>query len=72
MPGKHANTIQEGPDLPSLHPWGGPGIGWAVEDQDHLEVCPGYASQWAGLGPMTPRTRVQYYMRVDNKRRTKA
>ena len=39
-----------------------------IEDQEHLEVCPGYASQWAGLGPMTPRARV-YFMRVDNKRR---
>ena len=48
------------------------GVAGPVEDQDHLEVCPGYASQWAGLGPMTTRTRVQYYMRVDNKRRTKA
>ena len=40
-----------------------------VEDQDHLEVCPGYGSLWDGLGPMTPRTRVRYFMRVDNKRR---
>ena len=40
-----------------------------IEDQEHLEVCPGYASQWAGLGPMTPRVRVNYFMRVDNKRR---
>ena len=39
------------------------------EDQDHLEVCPGYGSLWDGLGPMTPRTRVRYFMRVDNKRR---
>ena len=43
-----------------------------IEDQDHLEVCPGYANQWAGLGPMTTRTRVQYFMRVDSKRRSKA
>ena len=42
-----------------------------VEDQDHLEVCPGYASLWAGLGPMTNRARVQYFMRVDHKRRSK-
>jgi hypothetical protein len=42
------------------------------EDQEHLEVCPGYASQWAGLGPMTTRSRVQYFMKVDNKRRSKA
>ena len=40
------------------------------EDQDHIEVCPGYASLWAGLGPMTPRSRVNYFMRVDNRRRS--
>ena len=39
------------------------------EDQDHLEVCPGYGSLWDGLGPMMPRTRVNYFLRVDNKRR---
>ena len=47
------------------------GVAGPVEDQDHLEVCPGYASQWAGLGPMSNRTRVQYFMRVDSKRRSK-
>ena len=39
------------------------------EDQEHLEVCPGYASLWEGLGLMTTHTRVKYFMRVDNKRR---
>ena len=29
-----------------------------IEDQEHLEVCTGYASQWARLGSMTPRARV--------------
>ena len=48
------------------------GAAGPVEDQDHLEVCPGYASQWVGLGPMTARTRVQYFMRVDKIRRSKA
>ena len=43
-----------------------------VEDQEHLECCPGYASQWVGLGPMTPRTRVNYFIRVDNLRRKAA
>ena len=43
-----------------------------VEDQEHLECCPGYASQWAGLGPMTPRTRVNYFLRVDTIRRKAA
>ena len=45
------------------------GVDGPVEDQEHLEVCPGYASLWAGLGPMTPRTRVQYFTRVDHRRR---
>ena len=39
------------------------------EDQDHLEVCPGYVSLWEGLGPMTTRSRVKYFIRVDNMRR---
>jgi hypothetical protein len=40
-----------------------------MEDQDHLECCPGYSSLWAGLGPLTARVRVQYFLRVDNRRR---
>ena len=40
-----------------------------VEDQDHIECCPGLASLWAGLGPLTSQARVQYFMRVDSKRR---
>jgi hypothetical protein len=43
-----------------------------VEDQEHLECCPGYASQWAGLGPLTPRSRVNYFIRVDQIRRKAA
>ena len=39
------------------------------EDQDHLEVCPGYARLWADLGPMTTRSRVNFFMRVDKRRR---
>ena len=46
------------------------GAGGPDEDQDHLEVCPGYASLWVGLGPMTNRARVNYFMRVDSKRRS--
>ena len=42
------------------------------EDQEHLEVCPGYGSLWAGLGPMTTRSRVNYFMRVDKQRRSEA
>ena len=34
------------------------------ESQDHLEVCEGYREQWKGLGPMTPLTRVRYFIRV--------
>ena len=42
------------------------------EDQEHLKCCPGYAGQWAWLGPMTPRTRVNYSIRVDSIRRKSA
>ena len=52
-------------------PWAEQGAEGPVEDQYHLEVCPGYASLWAGLGPMTNRARIQYFMRVDYKRRSK-
>ena len=38
------------------------------ETQDHLEVCRGYSDLWQGLGPMTPMTRVRYFMRVKNRR----
>ena len=38
------------------------------ESQDHLEVCGGYRELWKGLGPMTPLTRVRYFIRVKNKR----
>ena len=40
------------------------------EDQDQdLEVCPGYGSLWEGVGPMTTQSRVNHFMRVDNRRR---
>ena len=32
-------------------------LGGSEEDQDHLEVCNGYAILWTGLGPMTKRVR---------------
>ena len=38
------------------------------ETQDHLEICRGYRELWKGLGPMTPRARVRYFIRVKNKR----
>ena len=38
------------------------------ENQEHLEVCLGYAELWSGLGPATEESRVQYFMRVKNKR----
>ena len=38
------------------------------ETQEHLGVCPGYQELWQGLGPMTPQTRVKYFMRVKNQR----
>ena len=39
------------------------------ESQDHLEVCPGYSELWSGLGPMSPLTRVKYFLKVQNKRK---
>ena len=40
----------------------------ADETQEHLELCRGYSELWLGLGPLTPRSRVRYYIRVKNKR----
>ena len=40
-----------------------------VEDQEHLECCSGFSSQWAGLGPSTAKARVQYFIRIDKIRR---
>ena len=42
--------------------------GGQVEDQDHLEVCPGYSELWEGLSPASPETTVRYFMRVKMKR----
>ena len=42
--------------------------GEQIEDQDHLEVCPGYSELWEGLGPASPETTVRYFMRVKMKR----
>ena len=39
-----------------------------IEDQEHLESCPGYSELWEGLGPYSPRARLQYFMRVKLKR----
>ena len=41
---------------------------WHIEDQDHLEICPGYSELWAGLGPLTEQSRIKYFMRVKLKR----
>ena len=38
------------------------------ETQEHLEVCPGYGELWQGLGPLTPRSRVKYFMKLKTKR----
>ena len=40
----------------------------SIEDQEHLESCPGYSELWEGLGPYSPRARLQYFMRVKLKR----
>ena len=38
------------------------------ETQEHLEVCKGYGELWQGLGPLTPQSRVKYFLKVKNKR----
>ena len=38
------------------------------EDQDHIELCSGYAELWRDLGPYNQRARVQFFMRVKVKR----
>jgi hypothetical protein len=38
------------------------------ETQEHLEVCKGYSKLWEGLGPLTPQSRVKYFLKVKNKR----
>ena len=41
---------------------------WHIEDQDHLEICPGYSELWDRLGPLTEQSRIHYFMRVKLKR----
>ena len=38
------------------------------ETQEHLEVCRGYSDLWQGLGPMTPLSRVRYFLKVKSRR----
>ena len=38
------------------------------ETQEHLEVCQGYGELWQGLGPLTPQSRVRYFMKLKAKR----
>ena len=38
------------------------------QDQEQIESCPGYRELWEGLGPYTPRSRLQYFIRVKLKR----
>ena len=45
------------------------GASGPIEDQDHIEVCPNLSNLWVGLGPLTARARVQYFLRVDHKKR---
>ena len=42
--------------------------GPCIEDQEHLECCPGYAKLWEGLAPATEESRVKYFMQVKLKR----
>ena len=42
--------------------------GQEEETQDHLEVCRGYSNLWPGLGPLTPLSRVKYFIKLKNRR----
>jgi hypothetical protein len=42
--------------------------GQEEETQDHLEVCRGYSDLWQGLGPLTPLSRVKYFIKLKNRR----
>ena len=42
--------------------------GQEEETQDHLEVCRGYSDLWQGLGPLTPLSRVRYFIKLKNRR----
>ena len=44
------------------------GLEAVEETQDHLEVCGGYSELLKGLGPMTPLSRVRYFIPVRNRR----
>ena len=44
------------------------GMDGEEETQEHLEVCTGYGELWNGLGPLTPKSRVNYFMKLKNKR----
>ena len=72
LPGQDAHHVWEGPDRQALTSGAADGAVGPEEDQEHLEVCPGYDSLWAGLGPMTTRSRVNYFWGVDKRRRSEA
>ena len=39
-----------------------------IENQEHIEVCPGYSELWNGLGPYSEQSRLKYFMRVKLKK----
>ena len=41
---------------------------WKIEDQEHLEICPGHSELWEGLGPINEQSRIRYFMRVKLKK----
>ena len=44
---------------------------WKIEDQEHLEVCPGHSELWEGLGPINEQSRIRYFMRLKLKKLNK-
>ena len=38
------------------------------ETQERIEVCQGYRALWVGLGPLTPLSRVKYFIHVKNQK----
>ena len=41
---------------------------WKIEDQEHLEICPGHRELWEGLGPTDEQSRIRYFMRLKVKK----
>ena len=67
MPGKYKRDLECRACRPNTT------IGQEIQEetQDHIEVCQGYRALWVGLGPLTPLSRVKYFIRVKNQKAKK-